>query len=236
MAVNRTPSAHHRSPTPGLPGHRSGSEVVLNYGSAPGELAVCLRHVGLIERSDLTTVRVSAPEATLDIATSDLTGSSLSVGGAVQLADAWWCRPATDRLLVMAQSSAAARAAGLLRALGTRRPALAVELRPDGDVLLGVVGLLTPALLRRLGLHGPSSDPRSGPPCTVSSLGPVEATWLLESDVSAIAAVPQPWADGARRAILRAGQELELGRVGHEAFEQYQLVERRRRARALRPI
>ena len=40
---------------------RSGRRAAINYGSAAGELAVCVSAVGLVDRSELSTLVVEAP-------------------------------------------------------------------------------------------------------------------------------------------------------------------------------
>ena len=45
---------------------RDGHTIVANYGSVPGEIAVCMKSVGLADRSDFGTFELRGDRALLD--------------------------------------------------------------------------------------------------------------------------------------------------------------------------
>jgi hypothetical protein len=202
--------------------------IVRSYGSVPGELAACIRHVGLVRRADLGAMPAGGDPLALEETTARLLGHALAVGGSARVAGAWWCRPEARTLLLVGASEALARTVGLLRTHARRRPMPVI----DGDVqpleAIGVVGRLTAPLLRELGVYGPLGDPREAPPCAPLMLGGARTVWLLESDVSAICCVERADAAALETVIAAAGRPLGLARVGQDALAQYLLLERRR--------
>jgi glycine cleavage system aminomethyltransferase T len=218
----------------GLTAVRHGRPVVLNYGSAPGELSACLTRVGLVERSDIVAFRARGVPASIDEVTTTLTGVRLAVGGSVRLADAWWCRPGAATTLVIGPADSAPRLLSLLRMHARHHPELSVDGDADRFSLFGVVGPKAPSLLAALDVYGPAADPRGAAPCTSTTLGGVAAVWLLESDGSALVCVTRADAHVAISAIAVAGQPLGLCNVGQEAFANYALVQRQRVGASLR--
>ncbi len=70
---------------------RDGRPVAINFGSAAAELAVCVRAVGLVDRSDLSKLVLEAPPAQLAALSSRLVGHAVSPGGVLSGGSAWWC-------------------------------------------------------------------------------------------------------------------------------------------------
>src|ERR1700704_3458301 len=54
--------------------NHGGRAAAIHYGSAAGELSVCVSAVGLVDRSELTTLALQAPSAQLAALTSRLAG------------------------------------------------------------------------------------------------------------------------------------------------------------------
>lgn len=208
-------------------GH-DGRTVPVNYGSAAGELAVCVRAVGLVDRSELTKLELEAPSAQLGHLLVRLTGRVVAVGGALQTEDGWWCRAAEDRVIVLSEPVAGARLGDRLRnqaqvlhhvsvtALDLSHECAAIEL----------IGRATPDLLRALGAYGEAGDPRLIAPFSAGTVKGVDVMWLLESDRRALAVVAR--ADAARlwRALEDAGRPFGISCVGYEAARRYALLER----------
>jgi hypothetical protein len=215
-------------PTPAPPRPDASSHgLVRNYGSTPGELAACVRNVGLVRRAELGAIAAHGPAATVEAVSAHLVGHALAVGGSAHAGEAWWCRPGAETLLLVGRHGQLDRIAELLRTLGRRHPR---PLTTGSEPLaaIGVVGHRAAALLRALGAYGPLGDPRTAPPCLALAVGEVPTTWLLESDVSAICFVAPGDVAAVERHVFEAGRPLGLARVGQDALAQYQLVERRR--------
>jgi hypothetical protein len=199
-----------------------------SYGSVPGELAACVRHVGLVRRSDLTAMRASGDPRSVEAITARLTGLPLAPGGSVHLAGASWCRPDAERLLLIGAADALPRSVALLRTQTRRHPDLVLDADLDRLAVIGVVGRRTARVLRELGIYGPFRDQRDAAPCAPFSFGTARTVWLLESDVHALCCVDRADAAVAEKVIALAGRPLGLARVGQDAVAQYLLLERRR--------
>ena len=202
--------------------------MAVNFGSAAAELAVCVRAVGLVDRSELSTLVLEAPPAQLSALMMRLVGAAVCPGGLVSGAGAWWCGDAPDRVMVLCDPRTAERLADGLRADAARH----VTVRDCSEELAGI-GLLGPStvnVLSALGVYGASGDPRRAMPFARGSVESIPARWLLQSDRRALALVPRERAGEAWLAIERAGRPFGLSCVGHEAAARYALMERLRPA------
>lgn len=204
-------------------GHRAGRRIAVSYGSPAGELAVCVRAVGLVDRSELAKFILEAPPAQLSHLAMRMTGQTVAVGGALPADGAWWCRTTPERFVVLCSPLMADR-------FLARLPAHHVSLRTDDvsetHAALAVVGRAKPKVLAALGVYGESGDARRISPITTCRVGGVEVMWLLESDRTALAVVPRSDAADVWRAIEEAGKSFGLSYVGHEAASRYTLLER----------
>jgi glycine cleavage system aminomethyltransferase T len=207
---------------------RDGRPVAINFGSAAAELAVCVRTVGLVDRSDLCTLALETPPAQLSALMIRLAGANVFPGGLVSHGGAWWCGEAPDRVIVVCEPRTAARLADGLRAAAARH----VSVRDlSGELTaVGLLGRNTGQVLHALGVYGHSGDPRDAKPFTHGSVDGVPASWLLQSDRRALALVASEQAGRAWLAIESAGRPYGISCVGHEAATRYTLMERLRPA------
>ena len=207
---------------------REGRPVVAHFGSAAAELAVCVRRVGLVERSDLSTLGLEAPQGQLSALMTRLAGATVSPGGLVAGAGAWWCGEAPDRVIVVCDQRTGGRLIDALHGDAARH--LAVRDHWDELVTIGLLGRHTGKILAALGVYGPRRDPRQAPPFARTPIEGVATAWLLQSDRQALALVPREHAGEVWLGIERAGRPFGLSCVGHEAACRYALMER------LRPV
>ena len=207
---------------------REGRPVAINFGSAAAELAVCVRTVGLVDRSDLSTLALDAPPAQLSALMRRLAGASVAPGGLVSGASAWWCGDAADRVIVVCDPRTAERLGGALRADAARH----VGVRDLSGELsaISLLGRNTGQVLSALGAYGQSGDPRQVKPFARGSIQDTPTWWLLQSDRRALALVDRGQAGEAWLAIERAGRPHGISCVGQEAAARYALMERLRPA------
>jgi glycine cleavage system aminomethyltransferase T len=204
---------------------RNGARVPAHYGSPAGELAVCVRAVGIADRSDLGKLAVTGePELLADLLLH-VAGVSLAATGAVaHRAGAWWCAAAADRAIVLCEPARRAHLLDLLRATARRRPALRVDDLTTELSAIAVVGRAATRVLAELGALGPADDPRSVPPFGSLRIAGADVSVLLQSDESALLLVPAMHADRVWHAVERAGRPFVMGCVGIEALERFTLV------------
>ncbi len=207
---------------------RAGHPVPVHFGSAAAELAVCVRAVGLVDRSELSTLSLDAPPPQLAALMRRLAGATVAPGGLVAGGSAWWCGESDDRVMVVCDRRTGDRLIDALHAHAARH--LAVRDRSAELTAIALLGRKTGRVLAALGVYGPSRDARQAKPFTRGSVDGIPARWLLESDHRAIALVDREQAGEAWLAIEQAGRPFGISCVGHEAAFRYALMERLRPA------
>jgi glycine cleavage system aminomethyltransferase T len=206
-----------------------GRTIAVNYGSAAGELAVCVSAVGLVDCSELTKLALQAPPAQLGHLVARIAGGEVAVGGARYADGAWWCGSAADSVVVLCDPSGGGRLRDRLRSQALHHVALTVHDHSDDWAAIALIGRATPRVLEALGTYGGSGDPRRVSPLTAVTIRGVEINWLLESDRRALALVPREQAGAVWSAIEDAGRPFGISCVGNEAATRYSLLERARR-------
>jgi glycine cleavage system aminomethyltransferase T len=203
---------------------RDGHPVAVHFGSAAAELAVCVRAVGLVDRSDLATLVLEAPPAQLSALMTRLVGATVSPGGLVSGGSACWCCEAPDRAMVVCDRRTGRRLVDALHADAARH--VAVRDRSSELTVIALLGRNTGEVLTALEVYGPSGDPRRAQPFARGSIERIPAWWLLQSDRRALAVVPREHAGAAWVAIERIGRPFGISCVGHEAACRYAVMER----------
>lgn len=200
--------------------------VASHYGSPAGELAVCLRTVGLADRSDLATVAVTGPPPAVAAVVRGFCGTALRPSGVATAAGAWVCAATPETIFVVA--GAADRTRVLDRGGDAARhwPGLRVG---DASAELAPIALLGPRaldVLGRLGVLGAECDPRSVPPFARVSVEGAECHLLLQSDRRALLLAAAGDAVRVWRSIERAGRPFGISCVGRLAVERIDVLER----------
>ena len=206
--------------------NRAGHAAAIHYGSAAGELAVCVSAVGVVDRSDLTILALEAPPSQLGALTSRLTGGEVAPGGALDAAGAWWCGAAPGTVMVVCPPGVGRRLVDRLRVHAAHQVSLRV-LSLD-FAAIGLLGPETGSVLRALGAYGSAGDPREAAPFGRGRVGEAEVWWLLESDRSALLLTDRRQAGQVWQAIESAGRPCGISCVGQEAAGRYALLERTR--------
>lgn len=207
---------------------RAGRPMAVHFGSAAAELAVCVRAVGLVDRSELSTITLDAPPPQLAAVMRRLAGATVAPGGLVSAGGAWWCGETSDRVMVVCDPRTGGRLIDALHAEAARH--VAVRDRSADLAAIALLGRNTGRVLIALGVYGPSGDARQAKPFTRGSVDGIPARWLLEADHRAIALVDRERAGEAWLAIEQAGRPFGLSCVGQEAAFRYALMERLRPA------
>ena len=207
---------------------RGARPVAVHFGSAAAELAVCVRAVGLVDRSELSILSLEAPPAQLAALMTRLAGATVAPGGLVSRDSAWWCGEAPDRVIVVCDPRTGGRLLDALHADAARHIA-ARDCSPQLSAI-ALLGRNASRVLGALGVYGPSGDARQATPFSRGSVDGIPAQWLLESDHHALVLVSREQAGEAWLAIERAGRPFGISCVGHEAAFRYALMERMRPA------
>jgi glycine cleavage system aminomethyltransferase T len=202
---------------------RWGSAVAGHYGSVAGELAVCLKRVGIADRSDLEKLELHGREAWLEHALAKALGDRVpAVGQAIGVAGTWCCRTAPERALVIGAHPSVARWRRFAREAVVAGSAIGCrDLAADASAI-SLVGPRAVDVLRGAGLRdgiavgGVAAGTLAGSPLT-----------LLREDVHRFLLVLHAGpCDAAWEALFAAGRPLGLAYVGCEALERLAAVPR----------
>jgi glycine cleavage system aminomethyltransferase T len=192
---------------------RDGHLVAANYGSVPGEIAVCMKSVGLADRSDYGALELRADQALLDRALIARLGDPpLAPGSGRRMRGIWYLRQDTRRALLVGPYLALAAAPPVARSRD--RSDL-----PHKDIrttiaILSIIGPRAARLLAAAGLPGELAvgavgrDPRDAAVVAI----------LRESQRRFLVLVRSASADALWTRLLAAGEPLGAAFVGLDAL------------------
>lgn len=192
-----------------------GCAMAANYGSVAGELAVCLKRVGLVDRPELELFELRGRAQWLDQLLGAGVGDAVPAAGrasAVAENEIW--RVAPDWAMVLGPHATLTRWRRLTgHHLITGATITCVERSSEYSAVL-LVGpragrvLAAAGLAEELPVGAVASWSVAGDDVLIAREGPDRFQLLLPTQGGA-----------ARRALLEAGEPLELGHVGFEALE-----------------
>lgn len=203
-------------------GVRGGRRVPLSYGSAAGELAVCMRSVGLVDREDLRVTEIQGDPLALDLLTSDALARELRPGEAASRGLAVWGRTGGGTAVVIGPEGTPL--SPFPDGSGRSPATAALAIAEDSLVAIGVVGPATATVLAMLvsgavpvaGRYdsGARMAEIAGAPTSLVAIDGSRALLLVERD-RAVAA----WNE-----VRAAGRPFGLGYVGAEAAERFEIA------------
>jgi glycine cleavage system aminomethyltransferase T len=193
---------------------RDGHTVAAHYGSMPGEIAVCMKSVGLADRSDLGTLELRAASGLLDRALAARLGDPpVAPGSARRLRDVWFLRLDARRTLLVGPH--AALASGPMLGKGADRADLSCK---DIGASIAIIGVIGPRAGRLLAAAGLPDD------LAIGAIGrdpqdPSVVAILRESQRRILVLVKAGAVDEAWARLLAAGEPLGAAFVGYEALK-----------------
>jgi glycine cleavage system aminomethyltransferase T len=192
---------------------RDGHAVIAHYGSVPGEIAVCMKSVGLADHADYGVVELRGARELLDRALVAQCGDPpLAIGTGRRLRNVWYLRVDARRTLLAGPY--AALASGLAIGQGLDRSDLAHR---DIGAELAIIGIVGPRAARLLSAAGLPSELRLGTIGANTDDSGVVAI-LRESRRRYLAFVRAEAADAFWARLLTAGEPLGAAFVGYDAL------------------
>jgi glycine cleavage system aminomethyltransferase T len=194
---------------------RGGHTVIAHYGSVATEVAVCVKHAGLVERPELGTLELRGPDAWLDHLLATALGElAPAPHTAVQVGGAWCARPAADRALIVAPQASIGRWRRVVqRSVVSGGRVGCEELRG-----MQAVTLIGPRAARVLAAAGACDGLLPG--ATVAgALAGAPAVVVCEAPDRYLLLVAAEAGAAAWRALGDAGAPYGLGRVGRDAYD-----------------
>lgn len=196
-----------------LLGERDGHTIVANYGSVPGEIAVCMKAVGLADRSDLGTLELRAEQTLLDrVLTARLGDPPVAPGSARRLRDVWYVRLDARRTLLVGPH----RALESGPMLGTRAERGDITIRDIGSSV-AIISLIGPRALRLLAAAGLPDALAIGAVARDPD-DPSVLAIVRESQRRVLIVVKASGVDAMWSRVLAAGEPLGAAFVGAEAL------------------
>jgi sarcosine oxidase gamma subunit len=199
---------------------RAGRPAPAHYGSAAGELAVCMAGVGLADRSDLAVLSIAASRRGLDHLLARVLGRGVAPGGAALEAGSWWCRSASADEVMVIHPYAVTPRLNVHRFTGATLTDLS-----ESRFVLNVIGRRTGAVLTDLGVKDTA-------PFVDAPIDGRRVSWLLETTTSAIGIVDGEDAGEVWLAVEAAGRPHGISCVGLDSVERYLLAQRAKRMAA----
>ena len=194
-------------------GERDGHVVVALYGSTPGEIAVCMTHVGLADRSDLGTLELRGPQTSLDRVFSARFGDPpVAPAAARRERGIWYLRLQARRALVIGPHAELACVSPV--GVGSDRAELRCKDIGATHAMISVIGPRAGRLLAAAGL--PATLPvgaigRDPPDARIVAI-------LRESQRRVLIVVQAPAVDAVWARMLEAGEPLGAAFVGCDAL------------------
>lgn len=190
-------------------------QVANDYGSIAGELAVCLRAVGLCDRSDLVKLDVHGSAEAVAAAVAAVAGVVPAVGQALHVRRAWWSSVSAERVFVLVDPSHSGR---LQESLGAQPGVTLTDVSDEWSVF-AVIGPRERSLLQAAGVELPA------PGAVVElELAGAEVVLTHESASEVLLSVPPKAAAAVWAALLAAGAPLGVATVGREAHERFEVA------------
>jgi glycine cleavage system aminomethyltransferase T len=194
-------------------GERNGRTVVVNYGSVPGEISVCMKSVGLADRSDLGLHELRAETSLLDRAlAAGLGDPPIAPGSARRLRQVWYLRIDGRRALLIGTDAALGVTPSLLK--GSERADLSLRDIGASVRLISVIGPRAGRLMAAAGLPDELAIGAIGR----DALDPSVVAILRESQRRLLLVVKAPAVDALWSRLLGAGEPLGAAFVGCEAL------------------
>ncbi len=191
----------------------AGHTVVAHYGSVHGEIAVCMKSVGLADHSDYGAVELHGERGMLDRAlVARLGDPPLEIGNGRRLGGVWYLRLDARHTLLAGPHAALASGAAIERGRGRGD----VPLR-DLGTSLAIIGILGPRATRLLAAARLPGDLPIGAIGADAGDRSIVAI-LRESQRCYLAVVRAGGADALWARLLHAGEPLGAALVGYDAL------------------
>jgi glycine cleavage system aminomethyltransferase T len=192
---------------------RDGHMVAAHYGSVPGEIAACMKSVGLADRSELGTLELRAATSLLDRVLSERLGDPpVAPGAARRLRDVWYLRVDARRALLV--GTHAALACDPMIGKGPDRADLSCN---DISAAVAIVSVVGPRAGRLMASAGLPDD------LAIGAIGrdpedPSVIAILRQSQRRILVLARAPAIDGLWSRLLAAGEPLGAAFVGRDAL------------------
>ena len=206
---------------------RDGWRVAVHYGSPGGELAVCARGVGLVDRSEIGKFELRGYPEALDQIVCLLSDSQLEPNEVLRSGSVTWCSASPDRVLALCPPTDAFALSERLHDAARRTPGVLLTDETEELAALSLLGPSAPSVVAALGAWDLETIALPRPSFSGLSLEGLPVWLLEESSARATFLVDSEYAERLLELLERVGQRFGLSLVGSDAAARFALVERR---------
>lgn len=213
---------------------RDGIRVPAHFGSPAGELAVCSRAVGLVDRSELGKYELRGYPEALDLIVSYLSDGQVEPNEVLEVGGVQWCSASPDRVFALCGPERTLWLSERLHAAALHAPGALLTDETEELAALGLLGPATPSVLAALGAWDLETIQLPRPSFGAYVLEGVPAYMLEQSATRALILTDRDYAEELWYLLERAGRPFGLSCVGSEAADRFAMIERQLERRSRR--
>jgi glycine cleavage system aminomethyltransferase T len=205
---------------------RDGWRVAAHFGSPGGELAVCARSVGLVDRSELGKLELRGYPEALDQIVCLLADSQLEPNEVVTAGDVRWCSASPDRVFALCEPGRLFSLSEQLHEAVTRTPGALLTDESEELAALALLGPAAPSVIAALGAWDLETISLPRPSFSALTLDGLPVFLLEESSARATLLVEREYAERLFDLLERVGRRFGLSCVGADAADRFAMIER----------
>jgi glycine cleavage system aminomethyltransferase T len=205
---------------------RDGRRVAAHFGSPGGELAVCARSVGLVDRSELGKLELRGYPEALDQIVSLLADSQLEPNEVVCAGGVRWCSASPDRMFALCDPAELFELSERLHDAVRRTPGALLTDETDELAALALLGPAAPSVVAALGAWDLETIALPRPSFAALTLEGLPVFLLEESSARALILVENDYAERLFDVLERVGRRFGLSCVGADAADRFAMIER----------
>jgi glycine cleavage system aminomethyltransferase T len=206
---------------------RDGWCVPAHFGSPAGELAVCSRAVGLVDRSELGKFELRGFPEALDLIVSYLSDGQVEPNEVLRAGGVEWCSAAPDRVFALCPPELSFKLSERLHRVMSHAPGALLTDETDELAALGLLGPATPSVLAALGAWSLETIQLPRPSFGAYVLKGIPVFLFEESATRALILVEREYAADLWTLLERVGRPFGLACVGSDAADRFAVIERR---------
>lgn len=215
---------------------RDGRRVAAHFGSPGGELAVCARSVGLVDRSEIGKLELRGYPEALDQIVCLLSDSQLEPNEVLRADGVLWCSASPDRVFALCEPADAFALSERLHDAVRRTPGALLTDETEELAALSLLGPAAPSVIAALGAWDLETIALPHPSFSALTLEGLPVFLLEESSARATILVETEYAERLFDLLERVGRRFGLSCVGADAADRFAMIERQLiRGRRSRP-
>lgn len=214
---------------------RDGWRVAAHFGSPAGELAVCARAVGLVDRSELGKVELRGYPEAIDQVVSYLTDCQLEPNEVLRIDGVRWCSASPDRLFALCEPASLFDLSERMHDAVRRTPGVLLTDETEDLAALALLGPAAPSVIAALGAWDLETVALPRPSFAALSFEGLPVFLLEESRARSLVLVEREYAERLWDLLERVGRPFGLACVGAEAADRFAMIERQLERRRSRP-